>query len=39
MSDVVNHPRRSVLERIADRVTNVGEDLVYLQTGAVEELG
>ena len=27
------------LERIADRVTNMGEDLVYLQTGAVEELG
>jgi phosphate transport system protein len=27
------------LERIADRVTDMGEDLVYLQTGAVEELG
>jgi phosphate transport system protein len=27
------------LERIADRVTNMGEDLVYLQTGVVEELG
>src|SRR5438477_322968 len=27
------------LERIADRVTNMGEDLVYLQTGNVEELG
>jgi phosphate transport system protein len=27
------------LERIADRVTNMGEDLVFLQTGAVEELG
>jgi len=27
------------LERIADRVTNMGEDLVYLQTGLVEELG
>ncbi|HVS42309.1 MAG TPA: phosphate signaling complex protein PhoU [Candidatus Dormibacteraeota bacterium] len=27
------------LERIADRVTNMGEDLVYLQTGIVEELG
>ncbi len=27
------------LERIADRVTNIGEDLVYLQTGVVEELG
>ncbi len=27
------------LERIADRVTNMGEDLVYLKTGMVEELG
>ena len=27
------------LERIADRVTNMGEDLGYLQTGAIEELG
>jgi phosphate transport system protein len=27
------------LERIADRVTNMGEDLVYLQTGVIEELG
>jgi phosphate transport system protein len=27
------------LERIADRVTNMGEDLVFLQTGIVEELG
>jgi phosphate transport system protein len=27
------------LERIADRVTNMGEDLVYLETGTVEELG
>lgn len=27
------------LERIADRVTNMGEDLVYLETGVVEELG
>jgi phosphate transport system protein len=27
------------LERIADRVTNIGEDLVYLRTGLVEELG
>jgi phosphate transport system protein len=27
------------LERIADRVTNVGEDIVYLETGAIEELG
>ena len=27
------------LERIADRVTNLAEDLVFLETGAVEELG
>ncbi len=27
------------LERIADRVTNMGEDLIYLETGAIEELG
>jgi phosphate transport system protein len=27
------------LERIADRVTNIAEDLVYLETGAIEELG
>jgi phosphate transport system protein len=27
------------LERIADRVTNMGEDLIYLRTGTVEELG
>jgi phosphate uptake regulator len=27
------------LERIADRVTNVGEDLVYVETGMIEELG
>jgi phosphate transport system protein len=27
------------LERIADRVTNVAEDLVFLETGKVEELG
>jgi phosphate transport system protein len=27
------------LERIADRVTNMGEDLVFLTTGIVEELG
>jgi phosphate transport system protein len=27
------------LERIGDRVTNLAEDLVYLETGAVEELG
>jgi phosphate transport system protein len=26
-------------ERIADRVTNLAEDLVFLETGAVEELG
>ena len=27
------------LERIADRVTNIAEDLVYLETGSIEELG
>jgi phosphate transport system protein len=27
------------LERIADRVTNIAEDLVYLDTGVIEELG
>jgi phosphate transport system protein len=27
------------LERIADRVTNIAEDLVYLESGLVEELG
>jgi phosphate transport system protein len=27
------------LERIADRVTNIAEDLVYLETGTIEELG
>jgi phosphate transport system protein len=27
------------LERIADRVTNLAEDLVFLETGATEELG
>jgi len=27
------------LERIADRVTNIAEDLVYLETGVIEELG
>ena len=27
------------LERIADRVTNVAEDIVFLQTGQVVELG
>ncbi|MGI0129604.1 MAG: phosphate signaling complex protein PhoU, partial [Thermoplasmata archaeon] len=27
------------LERVADRVTNVAEDLVYLETGVIEELG
>ena len=27
------------LERIADRVTNIAEDLVFLETGVVEELG
>ena len=27
------------LERIADRVTNVAEDLVFLKTGQIEELG
>ena len=27
------------LERIADRVTNLAEDLVFLETGTVEELG
>jgi phosphate transport system protein len=27
------------LERIADRVTNLAEDLVFLETGNVEELG
>ena len=27
------------LERIADRVTNLAEDLVFLETGVVEELG
>jgi phosphate transport system protein len=27
------------LERIADRVTNLAEDLVFLETGGIEELG
>jgi phosphate transport system protein len=27
------------LERIADRVTNLAEDLVFLETGNIEELG
>jgi len=27
------------LERIADRVTNVAEDIVFLETGQVVELG
>jgi phosphate transport system protein len=27
------------LERIADRVTNIAEDLVFLETGIIEELG
>jgi phosphate transport system protein len=27
------------LERIADRVTNIAEDLVFLDTGVIEELG
>jgi phosphate transport system protein len=27
------------IERIADRVTNIAEDLVYLETGVIEELG
>jgi phosphate transport system protein len=27
------------LERIADRVTNIAEDLVFLDSGAIEELG
>jgi phosphate transport system protein len=27
------------LERIADRVTNIAEDLVFLETGVIEELG
>lgn len=27
------------LERIADRVTNIAEDLVFLETGEIEELG
>jgi phosphate transport system protein len=27
------------LERVADRVTNLAEDLVFLETGATEELG
>jgi phosphate transport system protein len=27
------------LERIGDRVTNLAEDLVFLETGTVEELG
>jgi phosphate transport system protein len=27
------------LERIADRVTNIAEDLVFLETGGIEELG
>jgi phosphate transport system protein len=27
------------LERIADRVTNIAEDLVFLEAGAIEELG
>jgi phosphate uptake regulator len=27
------------MERIADRVTNLAEDLVFLETGNVEELG
>jgi phosphate transport system protein len=26
-------------ERIADRVTNLAEDLVFLETGEIEELG
>ena len=27
------------IERIADRVTNIAEDLVFLETGVIEELG
>jgi phosphate transport system protein len=27
------------LERIADRVTNIAEDLVFLETGALADLG
>ena len=27
------------LERIADRVTNIAEDLVFLEAGTIEELG
>jgi hypothetical protein len=27
------------LERIADRATNIAEDLVHLETGVIEELG
>jgi phosphate transport system protein len=27
------------LERVADRVTNLAEDLVFLETGSIEELG
>ena len=27
-----------LLERLGDRVTNIGEDVVYLATGRVEDL-
>ena len=27
------------LERIADRVTNLAEDLVFMETGEIQELG
>ena len=27
------------IQRIADRVTNIAEDLVFLDSGAIEELG
>ena len=27
------------LERVGDRVTNIAEDLVFQQTGGIEDLG